>query len=199
MQFTETKVSGAYQLDIELMADERGFFARAWCAREFAAHGAVNSLSQISLAFTHRRGTLRGLHFQAPPFEEAKLVRCVRGAAYVVALDLRPDSPTYLHWQGLELTADNRRALYVPPGCAQGYQTLVDQTELLYQMSQFYAPASARGVRYDDPAFGIEWPLDIAMLSKTDGSWPPYQPHASRHGSETAAAHRLGIDLWKSS
>jgi dTDP-4-dehydrorhamnose 3,5-epimerase len=174
MRFSEAKLEGSYLVDLEPLTDERGFFARAWCRREFVARAAVADLAQVNLAFTHRRGTLRGLHYQAAPFEEAKLVRCIRGAAHVVAVDLRPDSPTYLGWEGVELTADNRRAIYVPPGCAQGYQTLLDNTELLYQMSQFYTPSAARGVRYDDPAFGIEWPLDIAVISKADGSWAPY-------------------------
>ncbi|HVC97962.1 MAG TPA: dTDP-4-dehydrorhamnose 3,5-epimerase family protein [Pirellulales bacterium] len=175
MRFSETRLEGACLVDLEPLADDRGFFARAFCQREFLARGVHAELIQVNLAFTRRRGTLRGLHYQAAPFEEAKLVRCVRGAAHVVAVDLRPDSPTYLGWDGVDLTADNRRALYVPPGCAQGYQTLVDDTELLYQMSQFHTPSAARGVRYDDPAFGIEWPLDIAMISKADGSWAPYR------------------------
>jgi len=174
MRFSKAKLEGSYLVDLEPIVDERGFFARAWCQREFAARAAVVELAQVNMAFTRRRGTLRGLHYQEHPFEEAKLVRCIRGAAHVVAVDLRPDSPTYLGWEGVDLTADNRRALYVPQGCAQGYQTLVDDTELLYQMSQFYTPSAARGVRYDDPAFGIEWPLDIAMISKADGSWAPY-------------------------
>ncbi|HUY31674.1 MAG TPA: dTDP-4-dehydrorhamnose 3,5-epimerase family protein [Pirellulales bacterium] len=196
MRFSEAKLEGSYLIDIEPLADERGFFARAWCQRELAARGLVATLAQASLAFTHRRGTLRGLHYQAPPCEEAKFVRCVRGVAYVVALDLRPTSPTYLRWEGVELTADNRRALYVPPGCAQGYQTLADDTELLYQMSQCYAPAAARGVRYDDPAFGIEWPLDIAVISKADGSWAPYHPFAAARVEQFTAC-QAGADPWK--
>ncbi|HEV3024613.1 MAG TPA: dTDP-4-dehydrorhamnose 3,5-epimerase family protein [Pirellulales bacterium] len=178
MRFSETNVTGAYLVDLEPIADERGYFARAFCRREFAARGAVADLAQVNLAFTRRRATLRGLHYQAAPFEEAKFVRCIRGAAYVVALDLRPDSLTYLGWEGAELTAENRRALYVPPGCAQGYQTLIDDAELLYQMSQFYTPAASRGVRYDDPAFRIEWPLDVAVISQADLGWAPYTPVA---------------------
>jgi dTDP-4-dehydrorhamnose 3,5-epimerase len=182
MQFSDTKVEGAYVVDLEAITDERGFFARAFCQREFTLRGAVAALAQVNLAFTRRRGTLRGLHYQAPPFEEAKLVRCVRGAAFVVAVDLRADAATYLTWEGVELSAENRRALYVPPGCAQGYQTLVDDTETLYQMSQFYTPAAARGVRFDDPAFAIEWPLDVAVISKADLGWAPFALAAARAG-----------------
>lgn len=184
MNFLPARIAGAWLVEIEPIEDERGFFARAWCQKEFAAHGAEPSFEQANLAFSRRRGTLRGLHFQASPWEEAKLVRCVRGAAYVVAVDLRRDSATRLHWTGVELSADNRRALYVPPGCAQGYQTLADDTEMFYQMSQSYVPGMARGVRYDDPAFNVEWPLAPTVISATDLNWPAYQIEeltASKH------------------
>ncbi|HVX62099.1 MAG TPA: dTDP-4-dehydrorhamnose 3,5-epimerase [Pirellulales bacterium] len=175
MKFQPTEIAGAWLVEIEPIEDERGFFARAWCQKEFDAHGIEPSLAQANLAFTRRRGTLRGLHFQAVPWQEAKFVRCVRGAAYVVAVDLRSDSPTYMSWAGVELTADNRRALYVPTGCAQGYQTLRDDTEMFYQMSQCYVPGMARGVRYDDPAFNIEWPLTPTVISEADRNWPAYR------------------------
>jgi len=174
MIFTKTEITGAWLIDVEPLVDERGFFARSWCQQEFAAHGAISAFVQANIAATRRRGTLRGLHFQAGPCEEAKLVRCTRGAAYVVAADLRPDSPTYLGWIGAELSAENHRALYVPPGCAQGYQTLADETEMFYQMSQFYAPGMARGVRYDDPALAVAWPLEITAISETDRNWPAH-------------------------
>jgi dTDP-4-dehydrorhamnose 3,5-epimerase len=175
MIFTKTEITGAWLVDVEPLVDDRGFFARSWCQKEFAAHGAVSACVQTNIAFTLRRGTLRGLHFQAGPHEESKLVRCTRGAAYVVAADLRGDCSTYLRWMGVKLTAENHRGLYVPPGCAQGYQTLVDETEMFYQMSQFYAPAMARGVRYDDPTFNIAWPLEVAVISEADRNWPAYR------------------------
>jgi dTDP-4-dehydrorhamnose 3,5-epimerase len=175
MIFTKTEITGAWLIDVEPLIDERGFFARSWCQKEFAAHGAVSAFVQANIAATRRRGTLRGLHFQAAPCEEAKLVRCTRGAAYVVAADLRRDSATYLSWIGVELSAENHRALYVPPGCAQGYQTLVDDAEMFYQMSQFYAPGMARGVRFDDPALAVAWPLEVAVISEADRNWPAHR------------------------
>jgi dTDP-4-dehydrorhamnose 3,5-epimerase len=175
MIFTPASVDGAYVIDVEPREDERGFFARVWCEREFAEHGLTTRLVQWNLAFSHRRGTLRGLHFQSPPHAEAKLVRCTRGAIYDVIVDLRPASPTFTQWLGVELTADNRRMLYVPEGCAHGYQTLVDNTETLYPVTEFYTPEAEAGVRWDDPAFGIEWPdAKGALLSEKDRSWPDY-------------------------
>lgn len=174
MRFHETNIAGAWLIDIDRLADERGFFARAWCQQEFAARGCGGPFVQTNLAFTSLRGTLRGLHFQLAPHEEGKLVRATRGAAYVVALDLRAHSPTSRRWCAAELTSDNRRMLYVPPGCAQGYQTLVDETEMFYQMSAYYEPTAARGMRYDDPAFDISWPLAVASISARDRSWPDY-------------------------
>ncbi|HWB14669.1 MAG TPA: dTDP-4-dehydrorhamnose 3,5-epimerase [Pirellulales bacterium] len=174
MRFSKTTVAGVWLIDIEPIVDERGFFARAWCRHEFEQHGCGEPFVQASVAVSRRQGTLRGLHYQLPPHQEAKLVRATRGAAYVVALDLRHDSPGYGRWCAAELTAENRRMIYVPPGCAQGYQTLADDSELLYQMSAFYAPDAARGVRYDDPAFAIRWPLDVAVISAKDRSWPDY-------------------------
>ena len=174
MIFTETAIKGGYLVDIARHEDHRGFFARAWCRREFEAHGLNPDLAQINVGHSHKKGTLRGLHFQTAPHQEAKLARCTMGAIYDVMVDLRPDSPTYLQWFGVELSAQNRRMLYVPEGCAHGYQTLADGTEMLYQTSDFYAPAQALGVRYDDPAFAIVWPLDVTVISDADKNWPSY-------------------------
>jgi len=175
MRFLDVEIDGAKIIEIEPLGDERGFFARCWCPDEFAEAGVPMSLAQASVAFTRRRGTLRGLHYQAAPHEEDKLVRCTRGAAFVAVADLRPGSPTYLNWAGVELSADNRRSLYVPKGCAQGYQTLADETEMFYQMSEFYQPGAKRGVRFDDPAFNIEWPLDVSCTADADRSWPNFE------------------------
>jgi dTDP-4-dehydrorhamnose 3,5-epimerase len=173
--FEETAIPGAFVLELEKREDERGFFARAWCAREFSEHGLSTDLSQSNVAHNRRRGTIRGLHYQRAPHEEAKLVRCTRGAIYDVVLDLRPGSPTYKRWAAFELTADNRRMLYIPEGCAHGYQTLTDGTETLYQVSEFYAPDCEGGVRWDDDAFAIAWPdADERLLSEKDATWPDY-------------------------
>lgn len=175
MRFTPTDIAGAYEIDIEPRADDRGFFARVWCREEFAKHSLATDFVQASVARSHRLGTLRGLHFQAAPHEEAKLVRCTRGAAYVVVADIRTGSPSFGRWIGVELTEENHRLLYVPPGCAQGYQTLADETEMFYQMSTPYVPTVGRGVRYDDPLFSIRWPLTIAAISDADRSWPDFE------------------------
>jgi dTDP-4-dehydrorhamnose 3,5-epimerase len=175
--FTPLELEGAYVVDLERRDDERGFFARTWCANEFAEHGLSTDIVQCNLSFNRRRATLRGMHFQREPHAEAKLIRCTRGAIYDAIIDLRPESPTYLRWIGVDLTADNRRALYVPEGFAHGYQTLVDDTETFYQVSEFYSPGFEDGVRWNDPAFGIEWPYpDAPLLSAKDASWPDYQP-----------------------
>jgi dTDP-4-dehydrorhamnose 3,5-epimerase len=175
--FTPTELSDVYIVDLERREDERGFFARAWCAREFREQRLSTDLVQCNLSFNRRRGTLRGMHFQREPHAEAKLVRCTRGGVYDVAVDLRTDSPTHMRWVGVELTADNRRALYVPEGFAHGYQTLVDDTETFYQVSEWYTPEAESGVRWNDPAFGIEWPLpDDPVLSPKDAAWPDYRP-----------------------
>jgi dTDP-4-dehydrorhamnose 3,5-epimerase len=172
MRFTPTTVDDVHIVDIDRIRDERGFFARAWCTNEFGQQGLNARIAQANIGYSERRGTLRGMHFQVPPHEEAKLVRCTRGAVFDVVVDLRRDSETYLQWVGVELTADNARMLYVPPGCAHGYLTLTDGTELFYQTSEFYERAAARGVRYDDPAFGIDWPVEIRVISEQDRSWP---------------------------
>ncbi len=175
MIFAETKLGGAFLVDLERREDERGFFARTWCADEFADHGLVNEVVQANVSWNAQQGTLRGMHFQRPPHAETKLVRCTRGAIYDVIVDLRPDSETYKHWLGVELTDENRRALFVPERFAHGYQTLVPDSEVVYQVSAAYAPDAEGGVRWDDPAFGIEWPdPGNALLSDKDRSWPDF-------------------------
>lgn len=168
MLFLATKLHGAYLIELEKLVDERGFFARSWCQREFAAHGLDTQLVQCNISLTHQGGTLRGMHYQLPPWCETKLVRCLRGAIYDVIIDLRPDSTTFLQWTGAELTADNRTMFYVPKGFAHGFITLTDNTELFYQMSTFYAPSHARGVRWNDPLFAINWPLPVTHISRKD-------------------------------
>jgi len=175
MIFEETKLAGALLVDIERREDERGFFARTWCADEFADHGLVNTFVQANVSWNAAKGTLRGMHFQHPPHAETKLVRCTRGAIYDVIVDLRGDSETFKQWLGVELTADNRRALFVPEGFAHGYQTLLPASEVIYQVSAAYAPAAEGGVRWDDPAFAIQWPeRGDALLSDKDRSWPDF-------------------------
>ena len=175
MIFRETELKGAFVIEMEPIQDNRGFFARAWCQKEFEAHDLISCFVQNNLTFTPKRGTLRGLHCQVAPHEEVKLVRCTRGATYDVIVDLRPESPTYKRWLGTELTADNHRMVYISAGFAHGYQILTDNTEVLYQVGQFYAPAYERGIRWDDPAFGIDWPINPpSVLSNKDRSWPDY-------------------------
>jgi len=157
--FTETPLQGAYVIDLERREDERGFFARSWCQEEFAQHGLEMRLAQCNISYNAHKGTLRGMHYQAEPYPEAKVVRCTMGAIYDVIIDLRPNSGTFKQWFSVELTAANRRALFIPIGSAHGFQTLVDNTEVFYQMSESFHPECARGVRWDDPAFGIEWPI----------------------------------------
>lgn len=172
MKFVPTSLEGAFVVEPELLEDERGCFARSFCRDEFVAHGLDPAVIQCNISFNRRRGTLRGLHYQVKPHEEAKLVRCTRGAVWDVIVDLREGSPTLYRWFATELTAENRRALYVPRGFAHGFQTLVDDSELFYQMSEFYHPESARGVRWDDPVIGISWPLRDPVLSLRDRSYP---------------------------
>ena len=168
MIFTETALPGAWIVDAERLEDSRGFFARTWCEREFAERGLNPRLAQCNVSFNKRRGTLRGLHYQAAPHREAKLIRCTRGAIHDVILDLRPDSPTFRRHVAVVLDAESRRMLYVPEGLAHGFQTLEDDTEVFYQMSAFYAPDHARGVRWNDPAFGIQWPEAERTISERD-------------------------------
>ena len=174
MNFTETRLPGAFIVEPELGTDERGFFARIWCQREFAAHGLNPRLVQCNLSGNARAGTLRGLHYQVAPYEEAKLVSCLRGAICDVIVDLRPDSPTFRAWLAVELTAANRRMLYISEGFAHGFQTLEDDTEVCYQMSEFYAPEAARGLRWNDPAFGIRWPLPVKIISERDRNYEDF-------------------------
>lgn len=171
MIFTETEISGSYLIDVKRIGDDRGFFGRLWCEREMEEMGLVYSIKQSNIGVSPLKGTLRGLHYQTAPHQEVKIIRCPRGAIYDVIVDLRPDSPTFKKWFAVELTAENSRMLYVPEGCATGYQTLVDDTEIYYHTSEFYHPESATGVRHDDPAFGIEWPLPIAAISDNDKNW----------------------------
>jgi dTDP-4-dehydrorhamnose 3,5-epimerase len=171
--FTELRLRGAYTIDIEPHEDERGYFARVWDAEELRARGLDARVSQSSIAFNTRAGTLRGLHFQAPPHAETKLVRCTSGAIWDVIVDLRADSPTFLEWTAVELTRESRRTLYVPEEFAHGYQTLAPETEVWYQMSVEYAPEAARGLRWDDPRLAIEWPrAEHLVISSRDRSWP---------------------------
>lgn len=172
MLFVETELQGAFVIDVEPISDERGFFGRLWCRNEFQERGLNANVAQANVAFSPRAGTLRGLHYQEAPHAETKLVRCTRGAIYDVIVDLRGGSPTRRQWIGVELTAENRRSLYVPEGFAHGYQTLTDDAEMTYQTSAFYKRESARGVRYDDPRLGIEWPLPVAVVSEQDLLWP---------------------------
>jgi dTDP-4-dehydrorhamnose 3,5-epimerase len=175
MIFTETKLRGAFLVDIERHEDERGFFARSWCRREFEAHGLNPKIAQCNVSFNVRRGTLRGMHYQAAPFEEAKLVRCTRGALCDVIVDLRPDSATFKQHVSEVLTAENRRMLFVPEGFAHGFLTLEDATEVLYQMSAYHAPERARGFRWNDPAFGIPWPAGVEVISERDRDYPDFR------------------------
>lgn len=176
MKFTPTDLPGAYLVEIEPIADERGFFARAWDGEAFAAQGLNAALAQCNISFNRRKGTLRGMHYQAAPHEEAKLVRCTMGALLDVIVDLRPDSPTYLRHVAVELSAANRRALFVPEGLAHGFQTLVDETEVFYQMSRAFVVGAGRGVRWDDPAFAIAWPAAERTISERDRTWPDWVP-----------------------
>ncbi len=171
MRFQETELAGVFVIDLEPIEDQRGFFARAWSPDDFVSRGLTPTIAQVNVAYNHRRGTLRGMHFQRPPHDEAKLVRCTRGAIHDVAVDLRPGSPTFRRSVAAELTMDNRRMLFIPEGLAHGYQTLTDDVEVAYQTSKPYAPDAATGVRYDDPALAIEWPLPVEVISENDRGW----------------------------
>jgi dTDP-4-dehydrorhamnose 3,5-epimerase len=175
MVFTETALQGAFIIEPELIEDDRGFFACLWRKEEFSRHGLNERVVQANISFNKQRGTLRGLHFQIEPNQEAKLVRCTAGAIYDVVADLRENSPTFRHWIGIELTSRNRLMLYVPEGFAHGFQTLEDDTEIAYQLSEYYHPESARGLRWDDPALSIKWPLPVTVLSERDREHPLLQ------------------------
>ena len=171
MIFTETKLKGAFVIEIEPIEDERGYFARSFCQKEFEKHGLNPCIAQCNISFNKKKGTLRGMHYQAEPYPEAKLVRCIMGSIYDVIIDLRIDSPTYCEWFAVELSADGSKMIYIPEGYAHGFQTLEDNTEVFYQMSEFYNPDVARGVRWDDPAFNIDWPLGDKIISVKDQTY----------------------------
>ncbi len=175
MLFQPTKLDGAYLIAMQKLEDERGFFARSWCVNEFAEHGLDGNLVQCNVSFNTQQGTLRGMHYQAEPWAETKVVRCTSGAIYDVIIDLRPPSPTFLQWTGVTLSAENRLMLYIPKGFAHGFQTLADRSEVFYQMSDFYAPAYARGLRWNDPLFNIQWPLAVTTISAKDQQYADYQ------------------------
>src|SRR5690242_13645539 len=171
MIFHRTKLPGVVEIDLDLHRDDRGFFARSWCQKEFEAEGLNPSTVQCNVSFNEKKGTLRGMHFQAAPSSEAKLVRCTQGAIYDVVIDLRTESPAYKQWVGVELSGENRRMLYIPEGCAHGFLTFEDKTEVFYQMSEFYHPELARGVRWNDPAIQIVWPAAVEVISERDRTY----------------------------
>jgi len=174
MKFTETKLKGAFIIEIEKLSDDRGFFARSWCQKEFEIHALASRVVRANVSYNRKRGTMRGMHYQIAPYQESKLIRCTRGAIYDVIIDLRPDSPTYKQWTGVELTADNYTMFFVPQDFAHGFETLTDETEITYQVSQFYTPGSEKGIRFNDPAFDIQWPLEVTIISDKDRTWPDF-------------------------
>jgi len=176
MTFHQTKLQGVFEIYLDPRPDERGFFARTWCQTEFENRGLNSVVVQCNVSFNTRKGTLRGIHYQAAPFAETKIVRCTRGAVYDVVVDLRPHSPTFKQWTSLVLTDVNRNMIYVPDGCAHGFLTLKDETEVFYQMSEIYKAESARGVRWDDPAFRIVWPAKVEVISERDRTYPDFEP-----------------------
>jgi dTDP-4-dehydrorhamnose 3,5-epimerase len=171
MIFTKTTLKDAFIVDVEKKPDHRGFFARGFCAQEFIEHGLKPTVAQCNISFNHKKGTVRGMHYQVSPAAETKLVRCTKGAIYDVIIDMRPESPTFLSYIGVELIAENHRALYVPEMFAHGYQTLTDDAEVVYQVGEFYTPGYERGLRYNDPFFNIEWPLAVTEISEKDLNW----------------------------
>ncbi|MDQ7788253.1 MAG: dTDP-4-dehydrorhamnose 3,5-epimerase [Thermodesulfovibrionales bacterium] len=180
MNFTETQLKGVYIIELEKFEDDRGFFARTFCRREFESHGLNPNVVQCNISYNKKKGTLRGMHYQAGPYKEAKLVSCIRGAIYDVLIDLRSDSPTYRQWLSVELTARcsplaaHYKMLYISEGFAHGFLTLMDDTEVFYQMSEFYIPEYARGIRWNDPLFHITWPIDVAVISEKDKTFPDF-------------------------
>lgn len=180
MIFVEADLKGAYLIEPEPFTDERGFFSRIWCEKEFAENGLVAEIKQTNISYNHRAGTLRGMHYQVDPYQEIKIIRCTRGAIYDVIIDLRRNSPTFGRWYGVELNEDNHRMLYVPKDFAHGYQTLADDTEVTYQVSQYYTPGAEEGIRWDDPQFRIAWPMPVSVISSKDAGWANY------HSEETA-------------
>jgi dTDP-4-dehydrorhamnose 3,5-epimerase len=182
MRFTETELDGAWVVDLEPREDERGFFARTFDAKLFAERGMEPFAAQGNMSYNRKAGTLRGMHWQNAPAYESKFIRCVRGAIYDVVIDLRPESPSYLKHIGVELTADNRRALYIPPLFAHGFITLEDDTDVTYQVGGFYTPGTEGGLRYDDPTFNIEWPRAVTVISEKDAAWPDFEPAPAASG-----------------
>lgn len=176
MIFAELNLKGAFIVELEKHNDERGFFSRSWCQKEFEKRGLNPKLVQCNISYNHKSGTLRGMHYQAGPFEEAKLIRCTMGSIYDVIVDLRQDSPTFKQYSDIVLTRDNRKMLYVPERFAHGFLTLEDDTEVFYQMSEFYAPDYAMGFRWNDPAFGIKWPAEVKVISECDRKYPDFRP-----------------------
>jgi len=185
MKLQSAGLQGAWLVDIEPQHDERGFFARTWCRREFAEHQIAAEFVQCSVSFNHRRGTLRGMHFQRPPHAETKLVRCIQGSVYDVIVDLRPDSDTYKRWIGVQLTARNRRALFIPEGFAHGFLTLENNTEVFYQISVFHTPESAGGLRYDDSEIGISWPEPVQVIADKDLAWPDFSAQSDLFSADS--------------
>lgn len=175
MLFKATNLKDAFVIELDIRSDDRGGFARTFCVKEFEEHGLKSMVAQCNMSFNYQKGTLRGMHYQLPPAAETKLVRCTSGAIYDVIIDMRPDSPTYMQHFGIELTAENRKALYVPEMFAHGYQALTDGAEVVYQVGEFYTPGYERGLRYDDPTFGIEWPIPVTVISEKDAHWPYFE------------------------
>jgi len=176
MIFTETELKGAFVIEIKKIGDERGFFGRSWCKNEMEEHGLNGNIAQINTSLSKDKGTLRGLHFQIAPFQECKMIRCTRGSIFDVIVDLRPESPTFLQWFGEELTENSHKALYSPEGFAQGFITLEDESEITYFTTQFYAPGKDRGVRWNDPQFGVKLPMKPIVISEKDLNWPDFTP-----------------------
>ncbi len=188
MIFTETKLKGAFLIDLDRHDDDRGFFARAFCQKEFAEHGLKPVIAQANIGFNRHKGTIRGMHFQYPPAAETKLVRCSHGAVLDIIVDLRPESPTYLQHISVELSADNHRGIYIPERFAHGYQALEDHTETTYQVGEFYTPGSEGGLPYDDPALGLSWPLPVTQISDKDRQWKPLSAVEAELKSRMAVA-----------
>lgn len=176
MKFIQTPLSGAYVVELEKRGDDRGFFARAFCVEEFTAHGLNPTVLQANISESARKGTLRGLHYQIAPFGEVKFIRCIKGSVYDVLVDLRPESHTFKQWFGIELTAENQKAVYIPEGFAHGHQTLEDDSQIMYLVSQKYSPEHERGLRWDDPSITIQWPLKPTVMSDKDTHWPDFTP-----------------------
>jgi dTDP-4-dehydrorhamnose 3,5-epimerase len=174
MIFNKTLLEGVYVIELDRHEDDRGFFARSWCQHEFENHGLNPRLAQCNISYNRKKGTLRGMHFQADPYAEAKLMRCTMGAVYDVVVDLRPESPTFMMHFGITLTPQEHNMVYAPEGLGHGFLTLVDESEVFYQMSEFYAPDSARGFRWNDPAFGIDWPIEVKVISERDATYPDF-------------------------